>query len=717
MAKRTENTPIQEDRHRISRILWFLYCFFLVASLVLICRIVQIQFFWEPDSQTVSYFQPKKYSSRTKPERGSIMDMNGKLLAISTPMYNINMDCTILKEDFRIGHTARETDSLERVWLGKAYELSRMLPSVLAKDGRNQQYYYQLILRNRQSDTLRGRKNVPITKNIDHETYLRLCELPLFNEGQFKSGMIKTEVETRQYPYGKLASRVIGDVRINRENPEESRFLGIEGKYDYILHGQEGLQWMKRTDKGSIPDPDSSVVKAVNGYDIRTTLDIDIQDIADRALRTNIGDDQEIEGGCVVVLDVKTGAVRAMVNLMRNSKGELGEYFNMAVGRPGEPGSIFKAVTLSILLEDGKVDLSTKIPTRHGRIEEMPEISADHYITDWERKHQTSTISVQDGFKISSNYVFRRLVLDHYKDNPKKFIDRLYEYKLNDAYDFDLEENGGTKSRVPDPSSAGWSRSTLPSTAIGYSVMETPLNIATFYNAVANNGKMMKPYLIESHEQNGRVVKRFGPEILNGSVFSKATADSLTKALTMVTLEGTGATRLKNAKCVVAGKTGTARMVLDKSERGGSPDPYQDSEGRRKYQATFVGFFPADDPQYTAIVTVYTKPTRKSVYGGVIPAMTFREIVDHLWALDSRWGEKVEEKADVPAMKPQYIATRSGSTVPVPDVIGMGLTDAIYAIENNGYRCVYEGIGHVASQVPAAGTEGKKGETVKLVLK
>ena len=707
----------EEDKHRISKILWYLYCTFLVLSIVLIVRIVDIQYFWEPDPETLEYFQPKRTDKTIKPERGSIMDMNGKLLAISTPMYNINMDCTILKEDFRIGHTARETDSLERVWLGKAYELSRMLPSVLAKDGRNQQYYYQLILRNRQSDTLRGRKNVPITKNIDHETYLRLCELPLFNEGQFKSGMIKTEVETRQYPYGKLASRVIGDVRINRENPEESRFLGIEGKYDYILHGQEGLQWMKRTDKGSIPDPDSSVVKAVNGYDIRTTLDIDIQDIADRALRTNIGDDQEIEGGCVVVLDVKTGAVRAMVNLMRNSKGELGEYFNMAVGRPGEPGSIFKAVTLSILLEDGKVDLSTKIPTRHGRIEEMPEISADHYITDWERKHQTSTISVQDGFKISSNYVFRRLVLDHYKDNPKKFIDRLYEYKLNDAYDFDLEENGGTKSRVPDPSSAGWSRSTLPSTAIGYSVMETPLNIATFYNAVANNGKMMKPYLIESHEQNGRVVKRFGPEILNGSVFSKATADSLTKALTMVTLEGTGATRLKNAKCVVAGKTGTARMVLDKSERGGSPDPYQDSEGRRKYQATFVGFFPADDPQYTAIVTVYTKPTRKSVYGGVIPAMTFREIVDHLWALDSRWGEKVEEKADVPAMKPQYIATRSGSTVPVPDVIGMGLTDAIYAIENNGYRCVYEGIGHVASQVPAAGTEGKKGETVKLVLK
>lgn len=715
MAKRKD---IQiEDKNRISRILWFLYCIFLGASVLIIAQIIRIQLVWEPDQQTVKYFQPKRYEKKTQPERGAITDRNGKLLAISIPMYNINMDCAVLKDEFRNGHTPQETDSLERIWKGKVRQLCNELPKVLVKDGKTSQYYYDLIMRNRESETMRGRRNVPITKNIDHNTYLKLCELPLFNEGQFKSGMIKTEVETRQYPYGTLASRVIGDVRINKENPEESRFLGIEGQYDYVLHGKEGSQWMKRTDKGSITDPDSTVVKVENGIDIRTSLDIDIQDIADRALRTNIGDDQEIEGGCVVVMDVKTGAIRSMVNLQRNSKGELGENFNMAIGRPGEPGSIFKAVTLAILLEDGKVKLGSKIPTNHGRINELPEITADRYITDWERKHGTDYITVQDGFKISSNYVFRRLVLDSYKDKPGKFIDRLYEYKLNDAYAFDLEEKGGTKSSIPDPESKSWSRTTLPSTAIGYSVMETPLNIVTFYNAIANKGKMMKPYIIESHEKGGKTVRKFGPEILNGSVFSKSTADSLTKALTMVTLEGTGATRLKNAKCKVAGKTGTARMVLDKSERNGSSDPYQDNEGRRKYQATFVGFFPAEDPQYTAIVTVYTKPTRKSVYGGVIPAMTFREIVDHIWALDSSWGEEHGKRADIPDMKPKYIATLSGTEIPVPDVKGMGLKDALYAIENNGYKCTYEGMGHVVSQTPAAGTNCRKGETVKLILK
>lgn len=703
----------EEDKHRISKILWYLYCTFLVLSIVLIVRIVDIQYFWEPDPETLEYFQPKRTDKTIKPERGAIMDINGKLLAISTPMYDIHMDCAVLKDEFNAKKTARETDSLENAWREKARQLSNELPKVLAKDGKTADYYYKLITTSRDN----GRRNVLITRSIDHDTYLKLRELPLFREGQYKGGMKMTEVDTRQYPYGTLAGRIIGDVRINKEHPEESRFLGIEGQYDYVLHGKEGLQWMKQTDKGSIADPDSTVTEVEHGKDIRTTIDIDVQDIADRALRKNIGDDMEIEGGCVVVLDVKTGAVRAMVNLQRNGKGEIGEYFNMAIGRPGEPGSIFKAVTLAALLEDGHVKLSDMVKTNHGKIAEMPEIAADRYITNWERDKKTSHISVQDGFKISSNYVFRRLVLDHYNDKPEKFIDKLYEYKLNDAYAFDLEEKGGTKSRVPDPKSSDWSRSTLPSTAIGYSVMETPLNIATFYNAIANKGKIMKPYIIETHEQKGKVVQKFGPEILNASAFSKATADSLTKALTMVTLEGTGATRLKNAKCTVAGKTGTARMVLDQSERKGSKDPYMDIDGKRKYQATFVGFFPAEDPQYTAIVTVYTKPTAKSVYGGVIPAMTFREIVDQLWSLDSRWGEQYEERAKVPEMKPEYIPTISGSVIPVPDVVGKGLKDALYAIENNGYRCQYEGVGHVVSQIPEAGTECRKGETVRLILK
>lgn len=705
-----ESNIKKDKRDRIGLTLWVLYCFFLLLSILIIGRICSIQFGWEPDQDLVKYFQPKRYQQIEKPERGAILDCNGKLLAISTPMYNIHMDCTVRKDEFAAAKTARRRDSLENDWKKKAWLLSRELPEVLAKDGKDADYYYNLIISHRDSD-LKGRKNVLITKNIDHLTYLRLKELPLFNEGRFKSGMIKSEIETRQYPYGKLAGRVIGDVRINRENPNESRFLGIEGQYDYILHGREGSQWMKRTDRGNIVDQDSAIVEVVHGQDIRTTLDINIQDIADRALRRHIAQDERIQGGCVVVMDVRTGAVRAMVNLQKNSKEELGENFNMAIGRPGEPGSIFKAVTLATLLEDGLVTLGTTIPTNHGRMDDMPKINDDQYIKDWEKKHNTSRISVLDGFKISSNYVFRRLAIDNYQDDPEGFLSRLYEYNLNDSQEFDLTEKGGTGSRIQDSGNKYY----LASAAIGYSIMQTPLNMVTFYNAIANNGKMMKPYLIESFEQNGVTTKEFGPEIVNGSIFSKATADTLTRALKMVTLEGTG-TRLKNARCVVAGKTGTARTVLSPDENP-SRDPYVSLDGERKYQATFVGFFPADEPKYTAIVVVYTKPTKGSVYGGAIPAMTFREIVDNVWSMDSTWGNDLQARARVPEMRHTYIGTRKGTSIPVPDVRGMGLKDAIYAIENNGYKCVYDGIGHVVSQSPAAGVTCTKGETIKLVLR
>lgn len=696
--------------NRVSMILWGLYCLFLLLSIVLIVKICVLQFGWEPDQDLVKYFQPKRYLQIEKPERGAIMDCNGKLLAITIPMYNINMDCTVRKEEFALAKTERKRDSLENDWKAKAKALSRELPKVLAKDGKDADYYYNLIISNRESD-LKGRKNVPITKNIDHETYLKLLELPLFNEGRYKSGLIKTEIDMRKYPYGTLAGRVIGDVRINKQYPEESRYLGIEGKYDYILHGTEGSQWMKRTDRGSIVDKDSSIVEVVHGQDIRTTLDIDIQDIADRALRKYISEDESIQGGCVVVMEVKTGAVKAMVNLQKNSKGVLGENYNMAIGRPGEPGSVFKAVTLATLLEDGHVNLETEIPTNHGKMHDL-KVNDDQYIKDFERKHSTDRISVLDGFKISSNYVFRRLTLDYYKENPQGFIHRLYDYHLNDSFEFDLTEKGATRSRIQDSDSKYY----LASAAIGYSIMQTPLNMVTFYNAIANNGKMMKPYLIEAFEVDGEPVREFGPQILSGSIFSKATADTLTRALKTVTLEGT-ATKLKNAKCTVAGKTGTARTVLDADENPQKNDAYVSVDGERKYQATFVGFFPADEPKYTAIVVAYTYLTKGSVYGGGIPAKTFREIVDNLWSLDSSWGEDFQARAKVPEMRPEYIGTRKGSSIPVPDVKGMGLKDAIYAIENNGYRCQYEGIGHVVSQVPAAGKCYSKGETIKLVLK
>ena len=479
---------------------------------------------------------------------------------------------------------------------------------------------------------------------VNHETMQKVKSLPLFCEGANRGGFLVEKNDSRQYPYGTLARRTIGYVKDNSRS-NGNNLLGLEGKFNYQLHGKEGYEWLKTTDnRRRIHNYDSSYVKAEDGYDLRTTLDIDIQDIADRALRNQIEDNPKIEGGCVVVMDVKTGGIRAMVNLLRDEQGRLNESYNMAIGRTGEPGSVFKATTLMSLLEDGKVRLSDEIPTNHGDVKGF---QRDQHIADYERENKTDRISVLHGFEISSNYVFRKLAIDNYGDKPKKMIDKLYMYKLGEAYDFDLE--GFKTPVIPDPEGKSWSGTDLGSVAIGYSVSETPLHIVTFYNAIANKGKLMKPYLVESIEKDGSVKEKRGPQILNGSICSRATADSLTRALAGVVSSGTAKRRLGGARCTIAGKTGTARIVLDPKYTQKSRNPYQDEYGRRQYQATFVGFFPAEEPQYTAIVVVYSNLDREIFYGGTLPALAFRELVDNVYALDEDNGAVLESKGRVPA--------------------------------------------------------------------
>lgn len=712
MADKMRNNV--EDKHRVSKILWTLYCLFLVASLAVIVKIIYIQSIWEPDVQTIQEFLPDNKKEIVKPERGNVLDCNGKLLATSTPLYTVRMDCQIQKNELLGKKIKVGKDSItERDWRNMAMEMCRQLPDIV-QDGRTADDFYNLIIENRDSKTKSGRRNVLLIKDIDHSTLLKLRQLPLYRHGRNISGMKEHKEEARKYPYEGLGKRVIGDIRIDPKEPERNRFVGVEGQYDYILHGKEGIQWMKETDRGAILDPDSTVVKVEDGADIRTTIDINIQDIADKALRKYITDDEGIEGGCVVIMDVETGAIKAMANLKRNSRGELGENLNMAIGRPGEPGSVFKTVTLMTLLEDEKVTLDTEVETNHGILKEYPKLNKDKALIKYEEQTGKNRITVREGLKRSSNNVFRHLVIEHYgdEDSRKEFTDRLFEYKLHDAYAFDLEEKGYGKSALRN----SWSIHDLYSTAIGYSIKETPLNILTFYNAIANKGKMVKPYIIQSFEKNGMTVKKFAPEILNASICSKKTADTLTAALKGVANDGT-AHRLKSARCKIAGKTGTARTVLDAAEKPSRKDPYMTEDGFRKYQATFVGFFPADAPKYSAIVTVYTKLTKSEGYGGGNqPTLVLRDIVNHIWALDPAWGQKIGERADVPDMKAQYIGTRKGGG-PAPDVKGMGLKDAIYAIENNGFKCTYEGMGHVVSQAPKAGTKCKKGETIKITLK
>ena len=610
-------------RDRIGVVLYILYMLMLAASLILMVRIGWIQLFFHPDQRIVTALTPSSTIRSIEPERGKILDSQGRLLAISCPTYQFYMDCTVRKET--------NTPEQEKEWLAKARELSAGLAEEFP--GKGADTFYKMIVNGRRQ----GRKYMRIGTPVDRNAYNRIIRLPLFREGRYKSGMIVEQENVRRYPYGELARRTIGFVRNNKSQVTNTH-IGLEGKFDYVLHGKEGREYLRNTDIGRIRNSDSSFVKAVDGQDLRTTLNIDYQEIADLALREQLGDEPDLEGACLVLMETRSGAIRAMVNLLRDKgDGRFAEIQNMAVGRKGEPGSVFKTVTLMSVLNDGYIkSLEETLPATDGRVEGTS--LRDSHIPQFAAKHKTNRISVLDGFKISSNYVFATLAVQNYGktksgDKTEKFLSNIYTYKLGETFDFDLD--GLQTPTIPNPGTRYWTNTDLGSIAYGYSTQETPLHIITFYNAIANKGRMMKPYLVEDIEENGRVVTRRGESVLNSAVCSRAVADTISRALKAVTEDGT-ARRLKGAKCSVAGKTGTSFGTFENGK-------YSDERGRRKYQGTFVGFFPAEDPQYSIICTVYSKPTNKSFQGGGIPARAIRTVIDRIYDIDPYFRETIHK--------------------------------------------------------------------------
>lgn len=711
MAKTGQSTGKRRGMDRISMILLLIYIVVLFISALIIGKLIYIQKSWEPDKSIAKYFLPPAEKYTIAPDRGAIIGCGGEILAMSTPMYELRMDCTVRKEYFQKKMRKNPTgDNLEQQWQDKAKAFSEGFAKEMNMDA-------SVIFKSIMDGRRKGNKYLRLGTDIDRGTLLKLESLPLMEEGRYKSGIIVEKHDSRKYPYGTLARRTIGYVKDNSSQKEDEKgrsHIGIEGKYDYVLHGKEGEIWLKPTDnKEKIQNYDSTYVKPVDGLDVRTTLDITLQDIVDKAMRKQMSANPKIEDGCAVFMDVRTGAIRAMVNLTKSPKdSSLNEVYNMAIGYGANPGSVFKTTTLMTALEDGYIkSLDDEIPTNEGKLPGYPQ---DDHVKNLVK------ISILHGFEISSNYVFRYLATNNYSDNPKRFMDKLYMYKLGQAFDFDLE--GLREPVLPSPDSKSWSSTDLGSVAIGYSVRETPLHTLTFYNAIANKGRMMKPYLVESIEKDGVVKTKKGPSVLNASICSRATADTLLRALKAVTSEGT-AYRLKGAKLTVAGKTGTARQSLSKEEiekYGRDPkDNTQTADGSYHNLATFVGFFPADNPKYSAIICMNSSLIRGSLYGGVGPASAMREIVDAIYTLDPEWGAEVTAMAKVPVMgEDKEMTVRSDMKNPiVPDIMGLGLKDAIFIIENSGLKCSYSGTGHVSSQNPKAGTNVADGSTITFNLK
>lgn len=615
-------------RDRIGIALYVFYVLLLLVSLWLIGRLVYIQVFYKPDPKIERALTPRSTRKEIESTRGDILDCNGRTLALTVRRYKICMDCSVRKKEFAGIADAHRRDSLENEWMAKAKDLSVCLAELFPEH--KSDWYYNSIKKNRE----RGNGFVEFGHPVDKQTFEKVQQFPLFREGTNKGGLIlrKRDINknVRRYPYGRLGSRAIGFIR-DEDTGVGNRYVGIEGKFDKELSGKVGEEWLRVSDMGRVQDFDSTFVAAEDGNDIRSTLNIEYQEIADRALREQISNDPEIEGGCVILMDVKTGAIRAMVNLLRDNGGNLDETYNLAIGRMGEPGSVFKLSTLMSAIEDGYVhSLDECIPGNHGVIEGY-RYAADEHIIDYEREHHTNWVPLLYCVEVSSNYAFRYLAITHYASHKEDFYNHIRKYHLADAFDFDLV--GLAKPNFLEPDSKYWNKHDLGSVAMGYSITESPLHIVNFYNAIAGKGRMMKPYIVESIEKSDSVIKKFEPCILDSAICSATTAAILTEGLKGVTSEGT-AKVLKDAKISVAGKTGTSRVVLSNGK-------YEMPDGKKKNQGTFVGFFPVEDPRYSIITVVYSKLSNRSFYGSGYPAKTVKTIIDELYRVDPYWRNTI----------------------------------------------------------------------------
>lgn len=664
------------------------YILLLVLALVAVGQIVNLQFIHKPG---------RSYSKKTTREdplpstRGSILADDGRYLAFSIPEYRMGMDC------------AAPADSV----FEKGIDSLAIRLAEFYKDKKASQYKKELVER-RKEGLNGGRRFMYLSRRLlTYQEMKEVSSFPILREGRGRGGRSEEKVDHRTYPYGRLGFRTLGYIKDQADIPT----IGIEGSCDSILRGTDGRQPMRLTEgRNWIVDTDRETVEPVDGLDVQLTLDIDMQDMAQNALMDVLSKTNEVHAGTVVVMEVATGEVKAMVNLEKNGKGGFDETYNYAIGRKGEPGSVFKGATLTTLLEDRKITLDTEVPATVTWNYGGGQPFVDHYLDRY------STISVKRAYEISSNNVFRMLAARYYDKNPKEFLDKLtHERRI--TQDFPFELNGMATANLKDPDvktgRAAWNMKDLPQIAMGYTVEITPLHTLNFYNAVANEGVMMRPHLVRNYQKEGRIVREFKPEKL-GTVCSKETAHEVWKAMRGVVESegGTGYRVFKGCPVSVAGKTGTARIVFPGSGR------YQDNAGRKMHQATFVGFFPADAPKYSMIAVVYSEPTFGNFYGATWCGPVFRQVAEKIYAASVDWQAPLARKAPLPEGDDYQLLQgrediRKGL---VPNVRGLGLREAVSLLEKAGYTVSFEGHGLVEKQVPEAGTAAES-RKITLTLK
>lgn len=695
-------------------IYWRAYLvYFGVATLMLIViiRTVMIQFDGGHPVFLSSASGSEKMPTRTvdrQPRRGQIVDANYTPLVTSVSFYDIHMDPTVVPQELM-------DSSLSDL----AIALNDLYPEKTARE------YEQIILNGRANK----KRYVLIHKRATNEERQKLNEMPIFKEGRFKGGLLDNE-ETieRRRPHGELMKRTLGYVRVQADNTIKR--VGLEGAFDEYLKGVPGKEVEQKISTGW-KRIGPIVREPVEGATIVTTIDKEIQEVAHTELMLQLQKQKAING-CVIVMDVKTGYVKAIVNLDRDEEGNYDEAYNHAIGTKEVPGSTFKLASLMALLEDGKIKLTDKVNAvgqyRFFRSK----------LSDSNDGYGYGVINVQQAFELSSN-VFSRIVYDAYKKEPQAYVDRLKSFGIGSKLNLDLK--GEPKPTLYEPGMKNWSGISLPWMAVGYEVQQTPLQTLTLYNAVANNGTVVKPQFVKEIRRGNTLEKMFPPVIINDKICSDKTLRDLQKCLKGVVKNGTGKA-LNSAYFDIAGKTGTARIL-------GKDNNYDDN----RYLASFVGYFPADKPIYSCIVVI-SGPT-EDIYGAVVSGTVFTAIANKVYASSLGYHKPVnvdsERKKDIPRTKVgnkkdlvelfkrfrvpfttiadnDYMVVREdqGKAImeqryvgksTVPNVIGMTAKDAVYLIESTGMRTRIEGFGRVVSQSIKAGTQAAGGVTIQIVLK
>ena len=699
-------------------ILWRVYlCFLgiLVLGIIVLGRAFYIQRIQGNYWKSMSNKQHLKYID-IDAERGSIYSEDGNMLSTSIPVFDIYVD--FMADGLREKNGKRFYKNLDSLSINL---------SGLFKDASPASYKKLLV------NAYKNRKRYfTLKKKISFEDYKVLREFPLVRQGRNKSGFIIEVRDNRVNPYVLLANRTIGLSR-----GDTSKNVGLERSYDSVLKGETGQRLMRYMAGAYVP-VDGAEIAPENGKDIITTIDTYIQDVAENALMKMMVANNSLHGTCIV-MEVKTGKIKAIANLGKRPDGEYLEDYNYGLGKKTEPGSVFKLATLLSLLEDKYVDTSTIVDCEGGHKSFYGLRIRDSHLG-------TGLITVKEAFAQSSNVAFAKLADQYYHNQPEKFYQHLHHLRLDRITGIDIV--GAAVPLIKKPSSKYWTKTTIPFMAHGYEELVTPLHLLMLYNAVANNGKMMKPYLVNSINEMGTQIQSFEPEVLVDKICSDETLGKLKDCLLAVVENEHGTARsLKSNYYRFGAKTGTAVTAMD--NRGYN-------KGSKIYQSAFMGFFPFNDPEYSIAVVIQNGSESRLAYGGVVSGPVFKEVADRLYAsmvpkgsvnrfqnyadsgLYKFYGMKTDLNTILGELKYRETDSQTSgnwrTTVlqdgrafltadnvskiknKVPDVTGLGLKDAVYVLENMGLKVTTMGRGKVIYQSLAQNSNFSKGQSIKIQL-